>query len=253
MVSRLDAFRFVLIALSGWMNTRQSLLIDYLTEENRVLRKQLAGKRLRFTDDQRRRLAAKAKGLGRKLLYELDTIVTPETLMAWHRRLIAQKYDGSKKRDPADLGKLMRSRLWSFVLRRKIAPGLIGASRAHSPIWAAMWAAERLPPSSRETGLRRRRSGNERPHGRNSWNSIGICSGGLLFDRSVDATGAAEVYGVIPDRAVDKEGGDRRHRTDRPRTVDEPDGAQRESSLVWWRAGRSSWRQITKTELTVGV
>jgi hypothetical protein len=89
----LDPFQFVLIALSGCMNGRQLLLIDYLREENRVLREQLGGKRLRFTDDQRRRLAAKAKELGRKLLLELGTIVTPETLLAWHRRLIAQKYD----------------------------------------------------------------------------------------------------------------------------------------------------------------
>ncbi len=96
----LDPFQFVLIALSGWMNCRQSQLIDYLREENRVLREQLGDKRLRFTDHQRRRLAAKAKGLGRKVLLELDTIVTPETLLAWHRRLIAQKYDGSKKRGP---------------------------------------------------------------------------------------------------------------------------------------------------------
>jgi putative transposase len=61
----LDPFRFVLIALSGWMNDRQLLLIDYLREENRVLREQLGDKRLRFSDDQRRRLAVKAKGLGR--------------------------------------------------------------------------------------------------------------------------------------------------------------------------------------------
>src|SRR5690348_10966188 len=96
----LDPFRFVLIALSGWKNDRQSRLIEYLREENRVLREQLGDKRLRFTDDQRRRLAAKAKGLGRKVLADLGTIVTPETLLAWHRRLIAQKYDGSKKRAP---------------------------------------------------------------------------------------------------------------------------------------------------------
>ena len=63
-----------------------------------MLREQLGQKRLRFNDDQGRRLAARAKGLGRKLLREVATIVTPETLLAWHRRLIAQKYDGSGKR-----------------------------------------------------------------------------------------------------------------------------------------------------------
>ena len=60
----------------------------------------MGGKRLRFTDDQRRWLAAKAQGLGRKLLVKLGTIVTPETLLAWHRRLIAQKYDGSREAEP---------------------------------------------------------------------------------------------------------------------------------------------------------
>src|SRR5206468_6414595 len=64
----LDPFRFMLIAVSGWMNQRQLQVIDYLREENRVLREQLGQRRLRFTDDQRRRLAARAKGLGRKLL-----------------------------------------------------------------------------------------------------------------------------------------------------------------------------------------
>jgi len=96
----LDPFRFVLIAVAGWMNQRQLQAIDYLREENRVLREQLGGRRLRLNDDQRRRLAAKAKGLGRKLLAEVATLVTPETLLAWHRKLIAQKYDGSEKRGP---------------------------------------------------------------------------------------------------------------------------------------------------------
>jgi len=82
------------------MNQHQLLAIDYLREENRILREQLGGRRLRFTDDQRRRLATKAKGLGRKLLAEFATIVTPETLLAWHRQLIAPKYDGSGKRGP---------------------------------------------------------------------------------------------------------------------------------------------------------
>src|SRR4051812_23694161 len=96
----LDPFRFVLIAVAGWMNQHQLQMIEYLREENRVLREQLGGRRLRFNDDQRRRLAAKAQGLGRKLLAEVASIVTPETLLAWHRKLIAQKYDGSAQRSP---------------------------------------------------------------------------------------------------------------------------------------------------------
>src|SRR5215468_11685590 len=98
MTKSLDPFRFLLMAVSGWMNQQQLQLIDYLREENGVLREQLGQRRLRFNDDQRRRLAVKAKGLGSKLLREVATIVTPETLLAWHRRLIAQKYDGSGKR-----------------------------------------------------------------------------------------------------------------------------------------------------------
>ena len=69
----LDPFRFVLIAVAGWMNQRQLHIIDYLREENRVLREQLGDRRPRFNDDQRRRLAAKAKGLGRKVLAEVAT------------------------------------------------------------------------------------------------------------------------------------------------------------------------------------
>ena len=91
----LDPFRFVVITVSRWLYQRQLQVIDYLREENRVLREQLGGRRPRLNDNQRRRLAAKAKGLGRKIL---ATIVTPETLLAWHRKLIAQKYDGSGKR-----------------------------------------------------------------------------------------------------------------------------------------------------------
>ena len=82
------------------MNQRQLQVIDYLREENRVLREQLGGRRLRLDDDQRRRLAVKAKALGRRVLAEIATIVTPETLLVWHRKLIAQKYDGTAHRSP---------------------------------------------------------------------------------------------------------------------------------------------------------
>ena len=82
MTKSMDPFRFLLMAVAGWMNQQQLHLIDYLREENRVLRERLGQKRLRFNDDQPRRLAARAKGLGSKLSREVATIVTPETLLA---------------------------------------------------------------------------------------------------------------------------------------------------------------------------
>src|SRR5947199_4005190 len=96
----LDPFQFLLIAIAGWMNQRHLQMIEYLREENRVLREQLGDRRLRFNDDQRRRLAVRAKGLGRKLLAEVASLVTPDTLLAWHRKLIAEKYDGHNQRGP---------------------------------------------------------------------------------------------------------------------------------------------------------
>jgi putative transposase len=96
----LDSFQFVVIAIAGWMNQHQQHLVEYLLEENRVFREQIGSRRMRFNDDQRRRLAVKAKTLGRKLLARVATIVTPETLLAWHRKLIAEKYDGSASRRP---------------------------------------------------------------------------------------------------------------------------------------------------------
>jgi len=95
-----DPFRLLLISVAGWLGQQQRDVIDYLQEENRVLRQQLGNKRLRLSDDQRRQLAAKAKKIGRRILREFATIVTPETLLAWHRKLIARKYDGSKQRGP---------------------------------------------------------------------------------------------------------------------------------------------------------
>ena len=82
------------------INQQQREVIDYLQTENRVLREQLGSRRLRFTDDQRIRLAAKAQRLGRRVLQQLATVVSPDTLLAWHRHLIARKHDGHQRRGP---------------------------------------------------------------------------------------------------------------------------------------------------------
>lgn len=92
MTAELVALRLLIASFAGWMNREQAQMIDYLREENRVLKEQLGDRRLRLTDSQRRRLAAKGKLLGRRLLSIIATIVTPDTILRWHRRLIAAKW-----------------------------------------------------------------------------------------------------------------------------------------------------------------
>jgi len=85
---------------AGWVNRHQLDVIDYLQEENRLLKERLNGRRIRFTDAERRRLARKAHALGRKVLSELETLVTPDTLLRWHRELVARRWDYSHRRGP---------------------------------------------------------------------------------------------------------------------------------------------------------
>ncbi len=72
--------------LAGWINRHQQAIITYQREEIRALREMLGGKRLRFTDQQRRRLALKAQALSRCTLEELGPLVTPDTLCRWLRK-----------------------------------------------------------------------------------------------------------------------------------------------------------------------
>jgi transposase InsO family protein len=91
-----STLQLLLIHVAAWLDRRERVIVAHLIEENRVLRRQLRGRRLRLTDDDRRRLAAPAHQLGRQALREIATIVTPDTLLRWHRRLIAFKWTYAK-------------------------------------------------------------------------------------------------------------------------------------------------------------
>jgi transposase InsO family protein len=91
---------FLVLVFARWVNRQQQEVIDYLLEENRILRVAHGSRRLRLTDDQRRRLAVKGKVLGRRRLAAIAGIVTPDTILRWYRTLVAKKYDGSKARRP---------------------------------------------------------------------------------------------------------------------------------------------------------
>lgn len=134
---------FLAAALAGWVNERQQHAIEYLQEENRVLREQLGGRRILLNDDQRRRLATKGKRLGRRFLGEVCTIVTPDTFLRWHRQLIAQKYDGSARRRRGRAGVMREIRElsvrvatenpgWGYSrIQGSLASGIASADPAH--------------------------------------------------------------------------------------------------------------------------
>jgi len=94
----LQPWQLLLVILAGWINRQQQEVIEYLHTENQILKESHGKKRVRLTDDQRRRLAVKGKILGRKMLGEIGTIVTPDTILRWHRQLVSQKWDYSHRR-----------------------------------------------------------------------------------------------------------------------------------------------------------
>jgi len=95
---------FLLMIAAGWVHRHQLIVIEFLQAENRLLKDRLRGKRIRFTDAERALLARKAKAVGRKALLELETVVSPDTLLRWHQRLIAEKWNFVHRRGPGRPG-----------------------------------------------------------------------------------------------------------------------------------------------------
>jgi transposase InsO family protein len=146
----------LLAGLLGWLEREQRDVIAFLREENRALKAQLAGRRLRLNDAQRRRLAVLGQRLGRAALRDVATIVTPDTILRWHRELIARKWTYARRRPgrPAVLAEIRRLVLrmaaenpsWGYT-RIQGALKNLGHRVARSTI-AAILKAEGIPPSS---------------------------------------------------------------------------------------------------------
>ena len=107
----------LLAALIGWLDGRPQETVAYLVEENRVLRKQLQGRRLRLSDEQRCRLAIRGHRLRRRVVRQVATIVTPDTILRWHRPLIARK--------------------WTYREGRRVRPGVLAETH-----WGAIAGAD---------------------------------------------------------------------------------------------------------------
>jgi hypothetical protein len=80
------------MAVAGWWADQRQEAIAYLVEENRILRAHLGG-RIRLTDEERRRLAVHGRRLGRRRLRQ---VATPDTILRWHRQLIARKWSAAR-------------------------------------------------------------------------------------------------------------------------------------------------------------
>jgi putative transposase len=86
--------------IACWLERQAAARIEYLKAENRALRARLGNRRIVFTDAERRTLGSLAKEVGRKALSSLDPIVTPATLLRWHRELVAEKWTFLERRRP---------------------------------------------------------------------------------------------------------------------------------------------------------
>src|ERR1700674_2225743 len=115
-------FSFLLMIAAGWVHRHQLIVIEFLQAENRLLKDRLRGKRIRFTDAERALLARKAKAVGRKALLDLETIVSPDTLLRWHRRLIAEKWNFVHRRGPGRPG--IMQKISALIVRMAQDPGL---------------------------------------------------------------------------------------------------------------------------------
>src|SRR5881397_1714633 len=90
-------WKHLLAYITGTVDQELLLRNEYLAMENRILRGQIKG-RLRLSDGERKALAEIGQKLGKRALREVAHIVKPETILAWHRKLVAQKFDGSQQR-----------------------------------------------------------------------------------------------------------------------------------------------------------
>jgi len=121
----LQPWQLFLLIVASWVNREQQQKIECLETQLTVLKEQFGSKRILLTDDQRRRIAVKGKTLGRKALSEIGTLFTPDTILRWHRQLVANKWDYSDRKEK----KLGRPRT------RQVIVDLVVKFAKENPTW----------------------------------------------------------------------------------------------------------------------
>jgi hypothetical protein len=134
----LQPWHLMFFVFAGWATRQQQEVIEYLLTENQVLKEKLGKNRILLNDDQRRRLGVKDKVLGRKLLGEFGTLFTPDTILRWHRQLVANKWDYSDRKNK----QVGRPRI------RQVIVGLTGRRRGYG-VFSPWQCSQSLEGSSR--------------------------------------------------------------------------------------------------------
>jgi hypothetical protein len=133
----LQPWQLLLAVLAGWVDEQQQQVIGYLRTENHVLKEKLGKKRILLSDDQRRRLAIKGKILGRKRLEDISTLFTSDTILRWHRMLVARKWDYRHRRTKVGRPRDRTEKAGGPLRRQLLAEGswahIVTVQRSDSP------------------------------------------------------------------------------------------------------------------------
>ena len=156
----------LLAYVTGAVNQELLLQNEYLAAEHRILRAKLPS-RLRWSDPERAILAEIGRRVGRKALREVASIAKPDTILAWYRRLVAQKFDGSQHGGIQAAPPFHRTwKLWWCEWRVRILAGDMTASSERWPIWVTACPITRWETFCDATALLRLRSEAGRLRGR---------------------------------------------------------------------------------------
>ena len=134
----LQPWHILLATLCGIVNQHQQQIIEFQNAQVKALLKMQGKKRVLLDHEQRRLLAVKGHALGRTFLRELTTIVTPDTILRWHRQLVAKKFDSSDKRKPG------RPRI-----RQEVVDAIVRFARENPT-----WGYDRIQGSLKNIGYR---------------------------------------------------------------------------------------------------
>ena len=172
----LQPWQLLLMILASWVHREQQKVIEFYQAELKALMAAQGKKRLLLTDDHRRLLGVKGKSLGRKALMELTTIVTPDTILRWHRTLVAQKWDYSNRKKKQPGRPRIRQVIVDLILRFA-SENPSGATIESKAPWLTSATTFRIQLSatySSSTESNQPRTENARQPGRRSSNPTGM-------------------------------------------------------------------------------